>query len=1206
MPVATSLKQSSRSIRGRLELAPNGWMSLFDTLEASALAAYAMASSPMVSVLMPCLNPGRFLDEAIASVLAQPELQQLIVADGGSDLATQQRLKAWENRDARVLWWSKPDEGPADALNHALASAQSEFIGWLNADDRYEPGSLGRAVAAFQHCPSWQMVYGHGQHIDADGRLLGLYPSRPPEAGLQGFQDGCYICQPTVVLRRDFLSRLGGWDAGWHTCFDLDLWLRAFVAAPASIGFIADLQASTRLHPDTITAQQQWRSCLEHAALLYESCGYVEETWLDKSASELRKTFSVTAWADQQGSIKKILKNVRLCAAIQERLQAQASLCVSAKSEDVLPWALEAILKNRPDLQACNFHKSDCEEQFVQWILLHGLIEYPALRAGPAKENPVLKWLARPASGEIVPRITKAIWNTNAKHRRRWSLPTETRDYHLWLKNRWPVLPYSSYLSYTDIFAPCESRATIATSSLKENLQKFTDNLRVYRVSRPSKIVRERFLVRKYYEESEHYLKLKSWSSALSSLLACKELLDHLPVRQSRQIHQKISLCISALLDADQGRNDSISFIDEKAPLVSICIPVYDNYELTIACLAAVSSNTPRSIPFEVILLDDCSSDSRSFGYGSISGLKVFRQPKRQGFLLNCNSALLIARGAYLLFLNNDVMVQDGWLEPMVETLNRQSKIGIVGAQVFYPDGRLQESGSTVWRDATTTRVGDSFGTPLKSSMMVRDVDYCSAAVLLVRASLWNKLSGFDESFQPAYYEDVDLCFRAREEGFRVVVSPARVIHFDGSSYNDNLKSTRSLLQAKNRIVFEQKWHQILKREHFSPGSHYFLAAERAQARTMILVVDHAIPDPEADAGSRSILHAIRSLVEAGVLVKFLSLGMEVVSSRTSQLASIGVEVLGSDECSFDLRSWLKTHQDYLDWILMSRPQVASFVLDILDKNSTPKLAYYGHDLHYRRLQGEIRFRSHSVTPELVESTFILESRIWKSVDNIYYPAADEVDEVTAFLDRESVSASVVQLPVYGYSNDELELFVPRKPPSSYDLLFVAGYSHPPNLAAVEWLLGEVWPILSAELPSSQLVLAGSNPPEWLMNRACESIRVTGKVSDQYLTELYLKSRISVAPVLYGAGVNGKIVEAMVHGLPCVTTHAGSRGFDQDGVAVLSVAESPDSFVAQCIELIHSDARWQDQSLAAQRYAIRRFSVFSMQESLSNIINHNS
>lgn len=1162
-----------------------------------------MAIRPAVSVLMPCLHPGRFLDEAIASALAQPELQQLIVADGGSDAATLERLEDWANRDARVLWWSKPDQGPADALNQALACAQSEFIGWLNADDRYEPGSLGRAVEAFQLCPSWQMVYGLGQHIDADGRFLELYPSRPPEAGLQGFQDGCYICQPTVVLRHEFLSRLGGWDAGWHTCFDLDLWLRAFVVAPACIGFIADLQASTRLHPDTITAQQQWRACLEHAALLYETCGYVEEAWLDKCANELRKTFSVTAWADQQGSIKKILKNVHLCDAIQERLQIQASLHVLDKSEDALPWALDVILKNRPDLQACNFHKSDCEEQFVQWILIHGLTEYPALRAGTARENPVLKWLASPASGEIVPRITKAVWNTNSKHRRRWSLPTETHDYHLWLKNRWPMLPYSAYLNYNDIFELCEPRTGTAASVLKEKLQMLTNNIRVYRVFRSSKIAGDKFLARKYFEESEHYLKLKSWSSALSSLLACRKLLDHLPARQNRQIHQKISCCISALLDAAQGHNDCISFIDENAPLVSICIPVYNNYEITIACLAAVSNNTPRSIPFEVILLDDCSSDPRSFAYGSISGLKVFRQPKRQGFLLNCNSASLIARGEYLLFLNNDVLVQDGWLEPMVKTLKRQPKIGIVGAQVFYPDGRLQESGSTVWRDATTTRVGDSFATPLKSSLLVRDVDYCSAAVLLVRASLWNKLSGFDESFQPAYYEDVDLCFRAREEGFRVVVSPARVIHFDGSTYNDSLNSPRLLLQAKNRIVFEQKWHQTLKREHLSPGSHYFLAAERAQARTMVLVVDHAIPDPEADAGSRSIFHAIRSLVEAGVLVKFLSLGMEVVSSRTSQLASIGVEVLGSDECSFDLRNWLKTHQDFLDWILMSRPQVASVVLDLLDNNSTPRLAYYGHDLHYRRLQGEIQFHSHSVTPELVESTFNLESRIWKSVHQIYYPAADEVDEVITFLDRESALASVSQLPVYGYSNDELEMFVPRKPPSSHDLLFVAGYSHPPNLTAVEWLLGEVWPILSAELPSAQLVLAGSNPPEWLMERACDSIRITGKVGDQHLTDLYLQSRISVAPVLYGAGVNGKIVEAMVHGLPCVTTHAGSRGFDVDGVAVLSVAESPDSFAAQCTELIHSDARWQEQSLAAQKYAIRHFSTLSMQKSLSSLIN---
>lgn len=407
-----------------------------------------MASSPVVSVLMPCLNPGRFLDEAISSCLAQPELKQLIVADGGSDQETQQRLEAWANRDARVLWWSKGDQGPADALNHALARAEAEFIGWLNADDRFEPGSLARAVDAFQQCPSWQMVYGHGQHIDADSRFLELYPSRTPEAGLEGFQDGCYICQPTVLLRRDFLMRLGGWDACWRTCFDLDLWLRAFVAAPEDIGFVSSLQASTRLHPDTITAQQQWLVNLESAALLLRACGHADEHWIDGAVSD---------WPQGLEPAQLACPPVLRCQ-LEQALDQRQPLEDCPLTREGLPSDLQLLLTSRLDLQACGFDSAHRQRAFTQWLLLHGLREYPALAAGEAGSNPVLAWLADDSSIPGVSRIALAIWDSTARHRRRWSFPHQAMNYRRWLKRNWHLLPQQPLPRYAALFGMSRGR----------------------------------------------------------------------------------------------------------------------------------------------------------------------------------------------------------------------------------------------------------------------------------------------------------------------------------------------------------------------------------------------------------------------------------------------------------------------------------------------------------------------------------------------------------------------------------------------------------------------------------------------------------------------------------------------------------------------------------------------------------------------------
>ena len=106
-----------------------------------------------ITVLMPCLNPGHYLNQAIASALEQPELTQLVIADGGSDPATLEQLEQWRNRDDRIQWLSERDNGPADALNKALAKAKGEWVGWLNADDIYEPGALARALNLINRSP---------------------------------------------------------------------------------------------------------------------------------------------------------------------------------------------------------------------------------------------------------------------------------------------------------------------------------------------------------------------------------------------------------------------------------------------------------------------------------------------------------------------------------------------------------------------------------------------------------------------------------------------------------------------------------------------------------------------------------------------------------------------------------------------------------------------------------------------------------------------------------------------------------------------------------------------------------------------------------------------------------------------------------------------------------------------------------------------
>ncbi|MEB3262371.1 MAG: glycosyltransferase [Cyanobacteriota bacterium] len=424
----------------------------------SASPEPAMTHRHSVSVLMPCLNPGGFLDEAIASCLNQPELKQLLVADGGSEAATVERLRAWAGRDPRVVWWSGSDGGPADALNRALVKAEADLIGWLNADDRYEPGCLQRAVQALSEHHQWQMVYGHGQHVDEAGGFLELYPSREPAVGLEAFQEGCFICQPTVLLRRHFLEQLGGFDASWRVCFDLDLWLRAFSVAPEAIGFVPALQASTRLHRDTITARQQWRVQLESAALLQRSCGAVQEHWLHAAAAALIHQETPSQPSARLEDAEALLATPdlidRLRAAVQGLLQSSSL----PMERTTLPHDLVRLLHSRPDLLGCGFHQLSHQQAFAQWLLLHGLREYPALIEGDAATNPVLAWLAQPPVPAALPRIAQAIWDSTARHQRRWPLPRRAAAYQRWLRRHWLELPQQPMPSHSALFGISRGR----------------------------------------------------------------------------------------------------------------------------------------------------------------------------------------------------------------------------------------------------------------------------------------------------------------------------------------------------------------------------------------------------------------------------------------------------------------------------------------------------------------------------------------------------------------------------------------------------------------------------------------------------------------------------------------------------------------------------------------------------------------------------
>ena len=219
-------------------------------------------------------------------------------------------------------------------------------------------------------------------------------------------------------------------------------------------------------------------------------------------------------------------------------------------------------------------------------------------------------------------------------------------------------------------------------------------------------------------------------------------------------------------------------FPREERPMVSIVIPVYNQIHYTYLCLASILEHT-KDVSYEVIIADDVSTDATEHLSEFAENLVIRRNKTNQGFLRNCNQAAEAARGKYVMFLNNDTQVTEGWLSSLVRLIESDGTIGMVGSKLVYPDGRLQEAGGIIWSDGSGWNYGRLDDPDKAEYNYVKDVDYISGAAILLSVKLWKQIGGFDERFAPAYCEDSDLAFEVRKAGYRVVYQPlSKVIHF--------------------------------------------------------------------------------------------------------------------------------------------------------------------------------------------------------------------------------------------------------------------------------------------------------------------------------------------------------------------------------------------------------------------------------------------
>lgn len=628
----------------------------------------------------------------------------------------------------------------------------------------------------------------------------------------------------------------------------------------------------------------------------------------------------------------------------------------------------------------------------------------------------------------------------------------------------------------------------------------------------------------------------------------------------------------------DRVTLEPLTFPEVAAPKVSIVIPAHNKVEVTYLALCSLLV-APNQASFEVIVVDDGSTDQTATLETLVSGITVLHNPEPQRFIRACNAGAAEARGEYIVLLNNDVEVTTGWLDELLAVFDRFENVGLAGSKLLYPDGRLQDAGGIIWGSGNPWNYGNRQNPEEPRFCYARQADYLSGAAMMVPKSVWTAVGGLSSYLEPMYFEDTDFAFKVREAGYSTWFVPSSVVyHYEGMTSGTDVSSGFKRYQEVNRPKFKRRWIEAYSR-FGREGQNPDLEKDRG-IKGRVLFIDYTTPRPDQDAGSYAALQEIRLVQSLGYKVSFLPTNLAHLGKYTHDLQNLGVEMIYAP-FFLSVQEYLSRHAAEFDAFYVTRFYVAQEVLGHLRTYAPEaKVLFNNADLHFLREIRAARAENDETRLQMARRTRDEEMAVINQVDVVLSYNELEHTVIEAYSEGR---ATVVRTPWV--------VDIPATVPPLSEragMSFLGSFRHHPNVEGVQWFVREVMSQLASQQEGLTLSIYGSSMPKdiaALESRAVLPVGFVQKVSDAYDPH-----RIFLAPLRSGAGIKGKVIDALAHGIPCVLSPVAAEGIGLRNGQECFIARTPAEWISAISRLNQDDALWHQISEAARSYVKENYS----------------